>query len=82
VPRLSGHVLFEEIEVWTARDVTFVLPDCYVPVTWEQGKLEAGNAGLAGLSLAAVSHGIGTLPTSAFVSGLNQRGESPRQGLV
>ena len=25
-----GSVLFEEFEVWTARDVTFVLPDCYV----------------------------------------------------
>ena len=29
-----GSVLFDEFEVWTARDVTFVLPDCYVTVTW------------------------------------------------
>ena len=40
-----GCVLFEEIEVCCARDVTFVLPDCYVRVTWEQRKLGAGHGG-------------------------------------
>ena len=29
----SGRVLFEEFEVWTARDVTFVLPGCYTKGT-------------------------------------------------
>ena len=40
-----GCVLFEEIEVCCARDVAFVLPDCYVRVTWEQRKLGAGHGG-------------------------------------
>jgi hypothetical protein len=39
--------LFEELEVWTARDVTFVLPDCYVAVTWEQRKRVSPSRSLA-----------------------------------
>ena len=59
-----GSVLLEEFEVWTVWDVTFVLPDCYVDVTWEQRKLGAGNAELAGLRQSALSYGTGTLPTT------------------
>ena len=34
----SGRVLFEENEVWAARDVTLVLPECYAKGTGDGGQ--------------------------------------------